>query len=153
LWMYSALTVRQQGSVVLASAKDTPSAKVLVLQAPGSGNDSGGAIFQNEGRVGAGARGEDGGKQGRDRSAGSEVRAFLEKNRSKWSPNLNDQTIEVGRQRMHIWWLKNCRYDFEEVIRRDRKNASAYVLLAESYRRAGDLAEAHRVLQEAFSKV
>src|SRR5579864_9402183 len=153
LWMYSALTVRQTGTMSFVPNKTDSPAKVLILQAPGSGNDSGGPIFNSDGRVVAVASGKDGEQQVSYGIDVSEVHTFLEKNDSKWSPSSLDETLEFGRQHMRIWWLKDCRREFEQVIRRDRKNASAYALLAESYRRTGDLAQAHQALQDAFSQV
>jgi S1-C subfamily serine protease/Flp pilus assembly protein TadD len=153
LWVYSALSVRQNGSTVFGHGKDDPSARVLILQAPGSGKDSGGPIVNADGNVVAVASGKDGEQQVTYGIALVELRMFLDKSRAQWDPQSGAEFCKRGEQRLHIGWLSAAHADFTTTLQRDPTNAVALVGLVEAWRRSGQKDKARQVADRGFSSV
>jgi S1-C subfamily serine protease/Tfp pilus assembly protein PilF len=147
LWLYSALNVRQTGTIAFGPNKNDPPAKVLILQAPGNGNDSGGPIFNSGGRVVALAGGKDGEQQVSYGIDVSEVNEFREKNRAKWNPWTAEEFMQRGQQRLRVHWLSAARNDFVAAARLDAAHYSAFAMLAETRRLEGEQAKAQDAIE------
>jgi S1-C subfamily serine protease/Tfp pilus assembly protein PilF len=153
LWVYSALSVRQFGKFKFTSQADGREARVLVLQAPGSGNDSGGPIVNSAGSVVAVAGGKDGEQQVSYGIDLAEIREFLKANEATWKPANAAQFQQRAAQRLRIHWLTVAGADFTEAIRLDPRLAVAHAGLAESYRLVGNREKAREAVDAALKIV
>ena len=153
LWLYSALTVRQTGTVTLSPHKDDGPARVLVLQGPASGNDSGGPIVDEGGKVVAVASGKDGEQQAGYAVDLSELRAFLDATAPKWKPVTAPELHQRGVRRMRIRQLDAALFDFRAALRLDPNYAPVYLDLADLLRLRSEPKEALAVVRYALGLI
>ena len=150
LWAYSALTVRQTGTMALSTHKDDGSARVLVLQGPASGNDSGGPIVNDSGHLVAVAGGKDGEQQVGYAVNLSELRAFINETRPKWKPVTAQELHKRGQRRMRLRQLDAALSDFRTVMRLEPNFEAVYVDLADLLRLRGETKESLAVVEHAL---
>jgi S1-C subfamily serine protease/Flp pilus assembly protein TadD len=150
LWAYAAFTVRQTGTITLSSHKDDGSARVLILQGPAGGSDSGGPIVNESGQVVAVAGGKDGEQQVSYAVDLSELRAFLDETHAKWKPTSAQELHQRGRRRMRVRWLDAALADFRAALRAEPNYEPVYVDLADLLRLRGETKEALAIVQHAL---
>jgi S1-C subfamily serine protease/Tfp pilus assembly protein PilF len=154
LWVYTAVHVRQRGSVVLSPRKEDGPAKVLVLQAPAAGNDSGGPVFDDAGKVVAVAGGKEGAEQQVSFAVDlAELRDFLRENKARWSPQSAAELHQRGKQRMRVRWLDAALADFTASLQVSPKYEPTYADLAELYRLRGELNDGRAIANKALELV
>lgn len=150
LWSYSALTVRQTGTATLSPHKDDGSARVLLLQGPASGNDSGGPIVNDSGRVVAVAADKEGEQQVTYAVGLDELRAYLAETRPKWKPVTAPELHQRGKRRMRLREIDAALSDFRNAVRLTPQYEPVYVDLADLLRLRGETKEALAVTQQAL---
>jgi S1-C subfamily serine protease len=154
LWLYAAYSVRQTGTVQLSSNKEDGASGVVVLQGPGSAKDGGGPIVDAKGRLVAVAGGKDGPEQQVCYAVDlTEIRGFLDANRSKWAPKTADDFHRRGQRRMRIRQNGAALEDFQQTLRLQPGHAGALLDLPDLYRRLGDRDKALAIIREALKSL
>ncbi len=154
LWLYAGLSVRQAGKLQLSDRKEDGVADVLVLQGPGSANDSGGPIVDSKGRLVAIAGGKDGPEQQANYALDvSEIRGFLDSNRPRWDPKTADEFHSRGHRRMRIRQIDDALKDLEKALQLAPNHREAFIDLVDLYMRRGKLDKAAATNERALKRL
>jgi S1-C subfamily serine protease len=153
LWLYTALVARQIGRAQLSDRKEDGSAGILVLQGPGSANDSGGPVVNEKGQLVAVAGAKDGPEQQVTYAVDlSEIRTFLDSNRGKWDPKTADEFHRRGQRYMRIRQNDSALADFRRALRLQPKHFEATIDLSDLYLRLGNANDALATIRLALER-